>query len=400
MWDLLRRRDFRILFTGLTASMTGESLLLLMLAVWVKELTGSSSMAGLALLAVVAPAIVSPLLGWVVDQFPRRGFLVVANAATAVALTPLFAVHGRAQLWIIFVVAVLYGLSMFTVTGALDGLIQQLLPPADLAAGNGLLQTVRQGLRLVGPLGGAALFTTLGAATVVGCAIVGLLLAAAAIALIRVPAGESAAPGAPAPQGWAGEVSAGVRFLVRQPALRRVTVGLVIVATVIGFLETIVFSYVDEGLHRPPAFVSVLICLQGAGAVVGGLVAARVVRRLGEVGGLGLGVACFAVGAAFLIYPQLVLGLTGSVLFGFGLTIATVSIPTLIQRTTPSALIGRVSTASGAVFSLPQTLSIALGAGLIQLIDYRLLFVVIAVVVTGAAAYLWAGRNLAAQPAA
>jgi hypothetical protein len=87
------------------------------------------------------------------------------------------------------------------------------------------------------------------------------------------------------------------------------------------------------------------------------------------------------------------------VVLGLGLPLVMVAIATLIQRVTPQALVGRVSTASNAMFSLPQTLSIGLGAVLVQFVDFRLLFVVIAAVLTASAGYFWAGRSLTTAPA-
>lgn len=40
MRDLLRLRDFRLLFAGQTLSMFGDMAMLLVLAMWAKELTG------------------------------------------------------------------------------------------------------------------------------------------------------------------------------------------------------------------------------------------------------------------------------------------------------------------------------------------------------------------------
>lgn len=60
MRNVLRRQDFRRLFAGLFFSMTAESVLLLALAIWVKDLTGSDGMAGAAILAVVARWFSSP----------------------------------------------------------------------------------------------------------------------------------------------------------------------------------------------------------------------------------------------------------------------------------------------------------------------------------------------------
>jgi hypothetical protein len=102
---------------------------------------------------------------------------VTALLLTAVALAPLFAVRDERQVWLIYAVAVLYGVSMLMTSAALGALIKEILPETLLAEGNGALQTVRQGLRLVAPLGGAALFTVAGAhalvACVIGCLLVG-----------------------------------------------------------------------------------------------------------------------------------------------------------------------------------------------------------------------------------
>ena len=83
---------------------------------------------------------------------------------------------------------------------------------------------------------------------------------------------------------WLREVDAGLKHLFGPPALRRATIGFVMAVAVIGLTETLVFAYVDQGLHRPPAFVSVLVCVQGVGGLTGGLLAARVVRPPGRGG--------------------------------------------------------------------------------------------------------------------
>jgi MFS family permease len=390
MRTVLRQPGFRTLFFGVVATMIGESALLLVLAIWVKELTGSSSQAGLTLFAVVAPGLFAPLLGFMVDRFRRRPFLVAACLVTAAALAPLTLVRDRGDVWLIYTVAVLYGVSMLVVSAALNGFIKLLLAPELLAEANGALQTVKQGLRLVGPLGGAAVFTTLGGPAVVLLDLICLLIGAALIATVAVREDRPAA----LVEHWLTEVTAGIRYLVGQPGLRRATIGLALTLAVLGFCETAVFAYVDLGLHRAPAFVSVLVCVQGVGGLTGGLLAARMVRRLGEIGSCAVGVALFGIGFGGLAYPGLVLGFVSIAVVGFAIPLAVVGFTTLLQRTTPAAVIGRVSSAADASLTLPQSMSIGVGAALVAVIDYRLLFVAMAVTMFGAAGYLWRGRRL------
>jgi hypothetical protein len=49
---------------------------------------------------------------------------------------------------------------------------------------------------------------------------------------------------------------------------------------------------------------------------------------------------------------------------------------------------GRVSTAAEVVMGSPQAISLALGAMLVSLISYHLIFLVMAIVITAAVAYL------------
>jgi hypothetical protein len=57
--DLRRRGGVRTrLFAGLVTSMIGDSLMLLVFAIWVKKLTGSNSAAGMVMLSIAA------VIGW------------------------------------------------------------------------------------------------------------------------------------------------------------------------------------------------------------------------------------------------------------------------------------------------------------------------------------------------
>jgi MFS family permease len=391
MRALLRHRDMRVLFVGLATTMFGDWLMLLVFAIWVKTLTGSNGAAGLVIFFMALSWTTAPLCGWLIDRVRRRPFLIVTNVASALMLLPLLAVRDRQDVWIIYLVAALYGFSIIATSSALNGLLKELLAEELLAPANGALRTVKEGFRLVGPLAGAALFTTLGGTAVAAVDAMTFLIAAAVIALLRLRE--------PPPERTSlrlrQEMVAGLRHLTTEPALRRLVTGAGIAWLFVGLTESVGFAVVDQGLHRPPEFIGVLASAQGAGCVAAGLCAAWLIRRLGELAVTAFGLAAFGTACGLLIVTTLPIVFAGKVLSGAGITLTMVGFETLLQRRTPQALMGRVSTAAETLTSGPQTASIAIGAVLVSLVDYRLLLAVILAGTLAAATHLWAGRRLA-----
>ena len=96
-----RTPGFARLYAGLGASMFGDSLMLIVLSMWVKTLTGSNGAAGLTFLAMTAPALLAPAFGYLVDRVPRRPFLVVANLLSALMMLPMLLVRDAGDVWIV-----------------------------------------------------------------------------------------------------------------------------------------------------------------------------------------------------------------------------------------------------------------------------------------------------------
>lgn len=396
MRELLGIRDARVYLAGQVCSLFGDSALLLVLAIWVKELTGSSGRAGLVFFAFALGTLLGPVTGVVVDRVRRRTLLIVANLASAAAVVPLLAVHDATDTWVIYGVAFLYGLSYVLIGAGQAALLTTLLPEALLVDANGFLQSAREGLRLVAPLIGAGLFAAAGASVLVLVDASTFVIAAAALIALRLreppPRRDRRA------ESRLAELVAGARHVARQSELRRMVLALGVALLAIGLCESVMFEVVARGLHRPPAFLGVMLAVQGVGAVLGGVSAARVARSVGESALTAAGMAGFAIGCALMAIgggigaEPAIYG--GVVLFGFGLPWIVVGEVTLLQRRTPLQLQGRAFSAVELVTGLPQTLSIAAGALLVAIVDYRLLLALIALVVAGAGAFLVSERTL------
>ena len=118
---------FPRLYAGLTASMVGDSIMLLVLSMWVKTLTGSNAQAGLTFFFMMVPALFAPLMGVWLDRVRRKPFLVWGNLASAVMVLPLVLVRDAGDVWLIWAVAFFYGVSFVVLPAALNGLLKEMV---------------------------------------------------------------------------------------------------------------------------------------------------------------------------------------------------------------------------------------------------------------------------------
>lgn len=110
MRSLLRLRNARIYLLGDVVSSLGDYSLWLAMAIWVKEMTGSSAWAGVVMFCFALGNLFSPLGGIVADKFRRRPLLIALNLAAAALVLLLLLVHGRSMMWLVYAVMFGYGL--------------------------------------------------------------------------------------------------------------------------------------------------------------------------------------------------------------------------------------------------------------------------------------------------
>jgi MFS family permease len=390
MRQLLRIRNARIFLFGWSVSVFGHWAIFIALGVWMKDLTDSNSAAGLVFFALALPSLFSPLAGVIVDRLSRRWVMIVTYSVEAVVVLSLLFVHDRSDAWIIYAIAGFYGAAGTLAAAARSAFMTVLLPRDLLGEANGLFQTVREGLRLLAPLVGAAIYTAAGGGAVAVLDSVSFAAVVAALLLLRVeePRFEREE------HRFLEEVLAGARHIAATLQLRQIVLATGVCLLVVGFSETVIFAVLDQGLHRPASFFGVLSSLQGIGAIAGGVTAARLMRRVGDVKLVGLGMGLFALGEFSFVSSSLPVVLVGTAVAGAGIAWLIVGFATAIQLRSPARLQGRVASAADTLVSTPQTVSIALGAALVTLLDYRLLVVFSCLVTLGCGAYLLSRRAI------
>jgi Transmembrane secretion effector len=388
MRELLRIRNARIFLLGWSVSVFGDWAIFIALGVWMKDLTDSNGAAGLVFFALALPSLFSPLAGLVVDRVSRRKVMIVTYSVEAVAVLSLLFVHDRGDAWIIYAVAGFYGAAGTLAAAARSAFMTVILPRDLLGEANGLFQTVREGLRLIAPLVGAAIYAAVGGGAVAILDSLSFVVVVAALLTLRVEEPKFARE----EHHFMQELLAGARHIAATIPLRQIVLATGLCLLFVGFSETVIFAVMDEGLGKSPSFFGVLSSLQGVGAIAGGLTAARVLRRIGDVKLVGFGMGMFALGEFSFVSSSVPLVLAGIAVSGAGLAWFIVGFATALQVRTPARLQGRVVGAAETLIGTPQTVSIALGAALVSLVDYRLLVVTSCLVTAATGVYLLTRR--------
>ena len=389
MGELLSIRRMRLYFLGNTLSTIGDYALWLAAGIWVKELTGSTSRAGLCMLGLTLGTLLAPLTGAIVDRVRRKPLIIAANSATGLMVLSLTQVHHASQAWIIYTVMFLYGLVGTVSSSAMAALLPKMVPQEMLGTANGLSQALTQGQRLITPAIGVGLLALYGGGAVALLDAVSFAAGVACWAFIKV---EDEQP-VPSEGSWLRETSAGFVFLAKSAVLRQLTVSLTVALFVMGFFETLAIAIVTVGLHHAPTWTAAIVTAMGCSGIAGGVSAGAVMKRLGPGRLTAVGLGLSGLSALLMAVPVDVVVLLGALVFGLGLPFVIVGAITAVQLNTPSELMGRVSGANGFLVTGGQSLGIAVGAALISVLYYRDLVYIAAGVLALTALYLATRRE-------
>ncbi len=361
----LMTRNFLLLWIGQTASQLGNQAFSIAMMFWTMEATGSASLMGLLMTFSTLPGVLlGPFGGTYADRHSRLRIVVVSDI-----LAGLGVILVAAMLWlqpgnirlitgVLFTVAILLGAIRAYFLPAVAAVIPSLVHKERLAAANSLNQLSVQGSILAGQALGGVLYNLLGAPLLFlldGLSYLFSGLCASFIPRDPAPRNEAAAAEVHPFREFLRETREGLRYLLREKGMRDFT----LIASLNNFLSMpglVLFPfYVNLYLKEGPEWYGFLMAAVSAGQV-SGFILAGVLRASGPA-------RAAIILAAVIAYPVFfgslalirVPWLAAVAVFLGGLSVGLINVYlfTMIQRSTPSEMLGRV-------MGLLQTLSMGL----------------------------------------
>ncbi|HSN04850.1 MAG TPA: MFS transporter [Nitrospira sp.] len=354
-WELLKTRDFGLLFAGQTISQIGDSLNKVALLWFVYELTGSAlKMTVVGLLQTLPPLLFGPLIGVYLDRFKKKPVMIAVDLLRTllILLIPLLYLAGALTLDRLYVLVFATAIVSTIFGPALASAVPLIAPKDRLIAANALMQSTTNVGLLVGPAASGIGIALIGAQNVLYVDAATFLLSALCLMPIRMPETLLDAGRATARPGWTDgvvkDLLAGFRFVfVEQKTVLLLMLTATLYSVGVSAFVFLLPVFAKDVLAVGPVQLGWLWSALGVGMLLASLSLASftqgdVARRLRLMSG-SLAVGGAAVGALSVLQTPLAAGALIAVIGG-STAMFTPLVWTMLQELTPSHLLGRVFT--------------------------------------------------------
>ena len=348
-WQLLKERDFSLLFWGQMTSQIGDSLNRVALLWFVYQLTGSAmKMVMIGLLQTIPPLLLSPLIGVYLDRANKKTVMVWVDIirSALVLLIPLLYAFDQLTLERLYAAVFLLAVVSTIFGPALSASVPQLVRRDQLTAANALLQTTTNTGLLIGPLISGVGIALIGSQNVLYVDAVTFFVSALCLIGMRMrPMDRSYLEKGRGT--WAQELLAGIRFVYLEQ-----TVLVLMVAAALYSLAASAFAFMlpvfaEQNLSAGALEVGALWSALGAGMLATSTWLASLTQgdlhgrftlifRSMAVGGLAM--CGLSMLTAPLIAGALILIIGGSTALFMPIVWG------VLQEVTPAPLLGRVFT--------------------------------------------------------
>jgi MFS family permease len=387
MFAVFRKRDFTLLWLAQLVSTAGSALTDLAAGIFVWRVTESTLAVGLTLMVTAIPSLIVGLLAGVyVDRHDRRRIMILTCLIQAVIVGLIAVVIGFETIALVGLYVLLLlnaGVKQFF-DPAHDSLIPEIASDEELAAANSFLSIAGFGSTAIGFAGAGLLAGTVGLQWAFLLDAASFLFAAGCIALM----GKYAMP-KPDDEASVGVIAANLRAglstLAGTPVIRSIFLVAALMFFAFGLWNVLLLPFSLKELGATEFQYGLQEGLTSVGFVIGSFFMARFSRALPEPAWMTVAMA--AMGVCSILYGlshQVGVAILIVTISGFANAPSAIARSTLLQRTTPRDMRGRVFSAFYVLRDIVFLFGMA-AAGLADVIGIRTMLFVAGIILIGAA---------------
>ena len=366
---------FLLIWSGQAVSLLGSSLVSFALIWWLTDTTGSGTVLAVATIVTIMPRLLlSPIIGTLVDRWPRRLIMLGADLVTALAtllLALLFSLDIQSIL-LVYGLMFVRGLGTAFHSPAMIASTSLMVAESHFSRVAGLNNALRGAMSIVAPLAGALLVELLPLYLILALDVVSALPALGTLLFVAIPQPEKADSSAAV--SILTELKEGVKYITSWRGLMLLIAVYAMVhfllAPATALMPLLVTNYFGGGALQ----LAWMQSATGVGLVTGGLF-------LGVWGGFERRLATAMVALAFMGLGMILIGLVppawfslavvGMLLIGFTLSFVTSLRLAVLQAVVPPAIQGRVITMVLSSTALTDPIGLAIAGPLSDSVGVR-----------------------------
>jgi MFS family permease len=350
LFSVLRHRDFRLLWAAGLASVLGDRIVTVALALFVIDLTGDPTDLGLVLAAHTLPLVGFMLIGGVwADRVPRHRLMVVTDLIRFVlhGTLALLIITGDVEIWQVVAIEALFGCAEAFFRPASTAVIPQTVPESEVQEANALVAMSNNVCEFAGPALATALVLGVGAGEAFAVDAATFLISAAL--LVRMsPRRRGAAAGAElAGDEEPGTLREQLRVGYREVRSRAWVWSILIAACALVFSGLapwyVLGPVVAEENYGGTDVYGIVTAALGAGTILGSLIGIRWRPRFPMRLGLVLGALWCPMAVAYALGAPLEIVLPAAIVGGFGFALFDVWWLTALAERIPPDRLSRVT---------------------------------------------------------
>ncbi|HLI09449.1 MAG TPA: MFS transporter [Ktedonobacteraceae bacterium] len=368
----LINRNFSLLWVGQAISALGDMIYLVTLNLWIATVIAKNqpwapaAVSGVMIAMALPPLTLGPLAGVFVDRWDKRLTMMRMDMIRAILLLLLIPLTGLIPLPFVteplpmfWRIGSIYGVVLAAsiceqfFTPARFTILSEILPEAQRAHASALEQSSSSIVKIIGPFVAAPLLFIVGVQWALVVNALSFVVSFVAIFAVRVEADRERSEKTQQVNFFR-ELKEGMVFYRKSRLMLTMLISILIVTLGVGAFDALLVFFFQKNLHAPTSLFGTLPMAVGVGSVLGAVLSAGLVKRLGSARLLWLNL--YIVGFLLILFSRqstLALALLLLCLIGFPLGALNTAMGPLLMHAIPHEIMGRVMS----VLATSQTLS-------------------------------------------